>query len=97
VTGTTIAELKPRANIERETRIMTDQASWYPEIGETFAFHFSVNHSERCEQYYGKAACDHAVAPQPSSAYAPTPQSTTQQAWAEDALLLYPASEGRAL
>ena len=52
---------------------------------------------ERCEQYYGKAECDHAVAPQPSSAYAPTPQSTTPTSPAEDALLLYPASEGRAL
>jgi transposase-like protein len=48
VSSTTIAELKPiiRANIERETRIMTDQAAWYPEIGENFAGHFSVNHSE---------------------------------------------------
>jgi len=56
---------------------------------------------ERCEQYYGTAACDHAVAPQPSSppetAYAPTLQSTTPTSPAEDALLLYPASEGRAL
>jgi transposase-like protein len=48
VSGTTVAELKPiiRANIERETRIMTDQASWYPEIGESFTGHYTVNHSE---------------------------------------------------
>jgi hypothetical protein len=48
VSGTTVAELKPivRANIERETRIMTDQAAWYPEIGANFAGHYTVNHSE---------------------------------------------------
>jgi transposase-like protein len=47
VTGTTIAELKPiiRANIDRETAIMTDQASWYPEIGAEFASHDTVNHA----------------------------------------------------
>lgn len=48
VTGTTTAELMPiiRANIERETRIMTDQAAWYPEIGKGFAGHYTVNHSD---------------------------------------------------
>lgn len=48
VTGTTIAELKPviRANIARETAIMTDQAAWYPEIGAMFASHDSVNHAK---------------------------------------------------
>ncbi|MFZ1964390.1 MAG: IS1595 family transposase [Roseiarcus sp.] len=47
VDGTTIAELKPviRANVERETAIMTDQASWYPEIGAEFASHDTVNHA----------------------------------------------------
>ena len=48
VTGTTIAELKPiiLANIERETALMTDQAAWYPEIGEQFASHETVNHAQ---------------------------------------------------
>jgi transposase-like protein len=48
VTGTTIAELKPiiRANIHRETAIMTDQAAWYREIGAEFASHDSVNHAK---------------------------------------------------
>jgi transposase-like protein len=48
VTGTTIAELKPIivANIERETALMTDQAAWYPEIGEEFASHETVNHAK---------------------------------------------------
>ena len=47
VSGTTIAELKPviRANVERETAIMTDQAAWYPEIGADFASHDTVNHA----------------------------------------------------
>jgi transposase-like protein len=48
VDGTTIAELKPviRANVERESAIMTDQASWYPEIGAEFASHDTVNHAK---------------------------------------------------
>jgi transposase-like protein len=48
VDGTTIAELKPviRANVERETAIMTDQAAWYPEIGAEFASHDTVNHAK---------------------------------------------------
>jgi transposase-like protein len=48
VTGTTIAELQPiiRANIHRETAIMTDQAAWYREIGREFASHDSVNHAK---------------------------------------------------
>lgn len=51
VSGTTIGTLKPiiRANIERETAIMTDQASWYPEIGGEFASHDTVNHAK--EEY----------------------------------------------
>jgi transposase-like protein len=51
VTGTTIAELKPviLANIKRETAIMTDQATWYPEIGREFASHETVNHGR--EEY----------------------------------------------
>jgi transposase-like protein len=48
VSGTTIAELKPviLANVAREAQIMTDQASWYREIGAMFASHDTVNHSE---------------------------------------------------
>jgi transposase-like protein len=48
VEGTTIGELKPiiRANIERETAIMTDQAAWYPDIASTFASHDTVNHAK---------------------------------------------------
>jgi transposase-like protein len=51
VGGTTIATLKPiiRANIERETAIMTDQATWYGEIGAEFASHDTVNHAQ--EEY----------------------------------------------
>jgi transposase-like protein len=48
VTGTTIAELKPiiRANVERESAIMTAQAAWYPDIAATFASHDTVNHAK---------------------------------------------------
>ncbi|MGA3303940.1 MAG: IS1595 family transposase, partial [Methylovirgula sp.] len=48
VDGTTIAELKPiiRANVARETAIMTDQAAWYPEIAAEFASHDTVNHAK---------------------------------------------------
>jgi transposase-like protein len=51
VTGTTIAELKPiiHANVAREAAMMTDQASWYPEIGKEFASHDTVNHAK--EEY----------------------------------------------
>lgn len=47
VEGTTIAELKPiiRANVAKEAQIMTDQASWYPDIASTFASHDTVNHA----------------------------------------------------
>jgi hypothetical protein len=51
VDGTTIGTLKPiiTANIDRETAMMTDQASWYPEIGRQFASHDTVNHGN--EEY----------------------------------------------
>lgn len=47
VEGTTIANLGPilRANIARETAMMTDHAPWYQEIGAEFASHETVNHS----------------------------------------------------
>ena len=47
IEGTTIATLGPilRANISRETAMMTDQAPWYSEIGAKFVSHETVNHS----------------------------------------------------
>jgi transposase-like protein len=47
VEGTTIATLGPilRANIDCGTAMMTDQATWYSEIGAKFASHETVNHS----------------------------------------------------
>ena len=51
VDGTTIGTLGPiiRANLDRESAMMTDQASWYPEIGRDFASHDTVNHAK--EEY----------------------------------------------
>jgi transposase-like protein len=48
VGGTTIAELMPiiRANVAHDAQIMTDQASWYPEIASIFASHDTVNHAK---------------------------------------------------
>jgi len=48
IDGTTIATLGPilRANISRESAMMTDSASWYPEIGREFASHETVNHNK---------------------------------------------------
>ena len=48
VDGTTIATLGPilRANIARETAMMTDSASWYRELGTKFASHETVNHAQ---------------------------------------------------
>lgn len=47
VEGTTIGELRPiiHANVAREAAIMTDQASWYPDIASTFTSHDTVNHA----------------------------------------------------
>jgi transposase-like protein len=48
IDATTHARLLPiiRANIQAETFVMTDTASWYKALGETFAGHDSVNHGE---------------------------------------------------
>jgi transposase-like protein len=48
IEGTTIATLKPiiTANIARETAFITDQATWYTEIGGEFRSHDTVNHSK---------------------------------------------------
>jgi transposase-like protein len=47
VEGATIAQLGPiiRANISREARLMTDEGSWYKQIGREFASHEKVHHS----------------------------------------------------
>jgi len=46
VDGVRIADLQPiiRANISRETRLMTDEMPSYKEIGKEFASHEAVNH-----------------------------------------------------
>jgi transposase-like protein len=48
VEGVRIADLKPiiRANVDRETNIMTDELTTYREIGHEFASHDTVNHSK---------------------------------------------------
>jgi hypothetical protein len=47
VEGTTIAELKPiiAANVAKNAAFITDQATWYSEIGAMFKSHDTVNHS----------------------------------------------------
>jgi hypothetical protein len=51
VDSTTIAQIAPivRANIAKETALMTDEATQYKEVGTEFASHDSVNHSK--EEY----------------------------------------------
>jgi len=48
VEGTRIADLAPviRANISRESDLMTDEGTWYKEIGREFARHETVKHRE---------------------------------------------------
>lgn len=48
VEGTTLGTLLPiiRANIQRETAVMTDTASWYRWVGKEFASHDTVNHTK---------------------------------------------------
>jgi transposase-like protein len=48
IDGTTIGTLGKvmRANINNESALMTDQATWYPALGKEFASHKTVNHSE---------------------------------------------------
>lgn len=48
IDGTTTATLGDvmRANINRESALMTDQAKWYPSLGREFAAHKAVNHGE---------------------------------------------------
>jgi transposase-like protein len=48
VDGNTVADILPivRANVKRETAIMTDEAGWYQWVGNEFASHDAVVHSE---------------------------------------------------
>jgi transposase-like protein len=48
VEGSTMANLLPiiRANVDRETSVMTDELTGYKKLGEEFASHESVNHSD---------------------------------------------------
>lgn len=48
VDGTTLGTLLPiiRMNISRESHLMTDEASWYKNVGKEFASHGKVNHKE---------------------------------------------------
>jgi transposase-like protein len=48
VDGTRIADLAPiiRANVSRESSLMTDEAVWYGEIGREFARHETVKHRD---------------------------------------------------
>jgi transposase-like protein len=49
IDGASTSSILPivNANVARETALMTDQASWYPEIAITFASHDTVNHSRQ--------------------------------------------------
>jgi transposase-like protein len=49
IDGTSIADIAPilRANVKRESRLMTDEANVYPEVGTEFASHDAVNHSAK--------------------------------------------------
>jgi transposase-like protein len=51
IDSTSIADIAPilKANISRESKLMTDQARHYMEVGRDFASHDAVNHSE--EEY----------------------------------------------
>jgi transposase-like protein len=48
VDGTTIGTLMPiiRANVNRETTVMTDSARWYESLEGTFRRHESINHED---------------------------------------------------
>src|SRR6202048_304963 len=51
VDGVRLAGIAPilRENLSRESKLMTDEAAWYKEIGEDFLRHDTVNHS--AEEY----------------------------------------------
>jgi hypothetical protein len=60
VEGVRVADIAPiiRANIARETAMMTDEAIYYNEVGREFTVHGRVNHSKgewaRYTQFAGK-------------------------------------------
>jgi transposase-like protein len=60
VDGTTTGTLLPiiRANIQRETCVMTDEASWYRSLADTFDNHEAVNHTEK--EYVRRDLSSHA-------------------------------------
>jgi transposase-like protein len=49
VDGVRVADIAPivRANLARESKLMTDEATYYREVGKDFASHDSVNHGEK--------------------------------------------------
>lgn len=49
VMGQRISDIAPivNANIDRETRFMTDDGVWYPTIGRAFATHDTINHKRK--------------------------------------------------
>jgi transposase-like protein len=49
IEGTTLGQLIPiiRHNLNKESALMTDEASWYQAIGGEFASHDTVNHQEK--------------------------------------------------
>jgi hypothetical protein len=49
IEGATIAQVAPiiRANIARETQLMSDESNIYPEVGADFAGHDTVKHSDK--------------------------------------------------
>src|SRR5207245_448302 len=49
IDATTHAQMLPiiRANIQRQTAVMTDDATWYNVLGNDFASHESVNHRDK--------------------------------------------------
>jgi transposase-like protein len=49
IDGTTSGAMLPiiRANLQNETFVMTDEASWYRSLGDTFTRHEAVNHTAK--------------------------------------------------
>jgi glyoxylate utilization-related uncharacterized protein len=49
IDGNTQATMHPiiRANIQKETAVMTDEGVWYNPLGETFASHETVKHTAK--------------------------------------------------
>jgi hypothetical protein len=60
IDATSIAQVVPilRANIARETALMTDEAQFYKAVGKEFASHEAVNHGEKEYVRYWNEATD---------------------------------------